>query len=88
MSKQENKNSDPDRVFDQSSETAAVLARVDERTKKTNEMLERILEQRIEPLEEEVKAVDNRSRRNELILSAIVTTTTIVGAWSLDLLPV
>jgi len=76
-----------DMVFDQTSETAAVLARVDERTKKTNQMLERILEQRVEPLEGQVEAVDNRSRRNEIILSAIVTTATFVGVWALNLIP-
>jgi len=77
-----------DMVFDQTSETAAVLARVDERTKKTNQMLERILEQRVEPLENQVEAVDNRSRRNEIILSAIVTAGTFIGVWALDFIPI
>lgn len=66
--------------------TAAVLARVDERTKHTNEILERVIEKRIDPLEQQVKTVDNRSRRNALALSAITTAITIIGAWSLDLL--
>lgn len=78
----------PEHDVGESTETAAVLARVDERTKRTNEILERIIEQRIEPLEDDVRAINNRSRRNEIILSAMMTTITIVGAWSLDLLPI
>jgi len=73
--------------FEKHEQTAAVLARVDERTKKTNEILERVIEHRIDPLEDQVDTVDNRSRRNEVILSAMLTSITIIGAWSLDLLP-
>lgn len=88
MNEDRERDDSPEKVFDQQTETAAVLARVDERTKKTNEILERIIKQRIDPLEEQVDNVDNRSRRNEIVLSAIITAITIVGAWSLELLPV
>lgn len=72
-------------------ETAAVLARVDERTKRTNEILERVIEQRINPLEDQVETVDNRSRRNMVMLSAMITALTIIFSafmtWYLKLIP-
>lgn len=75
-------------ILNQETETAAVLARVDERTKRTNEILERVIENRVAPLESQVEKVDNRSRRNMLILSAILTATLAIGTWALDLIPV
>jgi len=65
----------------------AVLARVDERTKRTNEILERVIENRIDPLEKQVDKIDNRSRRNAIIVSAITSAIAVVGAWSLNLIP-
>lgn len=60
-----------------------VLARVDERTRQTNEMLERLIEQRINPLEDDVARLERRSRLNQVVLSAITTLLGIIFAWGL-----
>lgn len=85
---EESKELTPEQVFDQHTETAAVLARLDERTQRTNELVERLLDERVAPLEEQVERLDNRTRRNQLIISAAVTLFTIVGTWALGLIPV
>lgn len=69
------------------SEILAIIARIDERTKNTNEMLEQVIEQRIEPLEKQAEDADRRSRRNQIILSAFVSGTTILFAWVLGFVP-
>ena len=70
------------------SEILAIIARIDERTKNTNEMLEQVIEQRIEPLEKQVENADRRSRRNQVILSAFVSGVTILFAWTLGFVPI
>lgn len=62
-----------------------VLARVDERTRRTNNMLERVIENRINPLEQEVGVINRRSRLNQIILSAISTLLGIIFAWWLGI---
>jgi hypothetical protein len=86
--KQEDEMDVEDLSESNASEILAIIARIDERTKNTNEMLEQVIEQRIEPLEKQVENADNRSRRNQVILSAFVTGTSIVFAWMLGFVPI
>lgn len=70
------------------SEILAIIARIDERTKNTNEMLEQVIKQRIEPLEQQAENADRRSRRNQIILSAFVSAASILFAWMLGFVPI
>jgi hypothetical protein len=55
----------------------AQLARIDERSEQNSTAVRTLREERVAPLEAEVGTVENRSRRNSLILGAALTIVTI-----------
>lgn len=63
------------------------LARIDERTRNTQEEITRLREKRVIPVEKQAELNKNRGKRNGLILSAGLTTVTIVFSWALGVLP-
>ena len=89
QSEQDDFLSDPDNLTEEiSPDTAVILARIDERTKQTNEILERTIAERIEPLETQAEKNDRRSRRNEMILGGVTTASVIIFTWSLGFIPI
>lgn len=59
----------------------AQLARIDERSEQNSAAVRTLREERVAPLEADVGNVENRSRRNSLILGAALTLVTItIGA--------
>lgn len=64
------------------------LARTDERSRMNQDRVENLRDNRISPVEQQVDRNENRSRRNMLILSGIVTALTVgLGALLAQILP-
>ena len=79
MSDNEDNEEDIEEIINTSSkETGLMLARIDEGTRQIFE--------RIEDLETVAEQADKRSRRNQIILSGVITAATILFSWSLGLL--
>lgn len=56
------------------------LARVDERSSQNEQSVKKLREERIVPVEAQVGRNENRSRRNELVLTAGVSLATMILA--------
>lgn len=64
-------------ILDEVRDLNAQLARIDERSQKNQDEMQKLRENRISPVEREVDTVSEKARRNSLILGAFLTFTTL-----------